>query len=204
MAYRTVLVAVIAVMAIAGQASAVNWILNPSFEDPLGAEWVFTANGPGFTVMDRTTASPRTGDYGLQLQCGDALVVGYFSQLVTGLTPGASYEASVYLKHRLYTRADKYWVYIEALGGGAPVQSPAIGANTSSWTRQAVIQTADALGQIEVRLALDKYAGSVNNKTPCGDFDDVSLEEVVIPEPGSMIALLSGLVGLGVVARRRR
>lgn len=208
------LLAAIAVMslAIAGQASAVNWVLNPGFEDPLGSEWelVFAdGSGSSFSILGQTAASFYSGTYGLQFQVptsNNFTAHAYYKQVVSGLTPGQSYPVSAWLKFNalnVYNRPDKFWVYLQAIGGMGSLVAPAKGSNTSGWVQYSIDQTADANGQIEIRVGMNKY-GTTSAKQCDGFIDDVVLEAPAIPEPGSMIALLSGLIGLGVVARRRR
>jgi len=199
--------AAVLLLAAAGAVSA-NLLLNPGFEDPIGTEWTVTivSGNPSSWFTDRSAASAYTGSYGFELRFGPIAETGkaYVQQVVSNLVPGGACTVTGWLK--FLWRADKDWGYIEALGGGAPVQAPAKGANTvGSWMQYTLNQTADANGQLTVRLWLDKYTTTTADKTCTVYFDDVVVEGPLIPEPGSVVAVLTGLIGLaGLGIRRRR
>lgn len=159
---------------LACRAGLANAVINPGFENPLGAEWtVVYAGGSAsdFTVSGRDTASKYTGAYGVHFQTvtDDANKFAYLKQTVSGLTPGGTYGVSAYVKH-VWDRTDKYYGYLEAVGGG-PAQVSTI--STAAWTQKTVTQIADANGRIEIRLWFKKTATTVG-KTCDVYFDDVS------------------------------
>ncbi len=105
-----------------GWAAAFADVVNPGFENPLGSEWtvVYTGGAAGdFTVRGRDTALKYSGSYGAHFQTttDEANRFAYFKQVVSGLTPGGTYNLSVYMKH-VWDRTDKYYGYLEAVGDG--------------------------------------------------------------------------------------
>jgi hypothetical protein len=82
----------------------------------------------------------------------------YFKQVVTNLTPGASYSISAWMT--MFGRTDKTDVYLQAIGGlgsrrTVNVMTSAIN-NPAAWQSYALSNTADTNGQIEVRLHMNK------------------------------------------------
>ncbi len=194
-------------LAMAGQASA-NLITNPGFEDAIGPEWVSTivSGDASKWTSAASNAYAHSGANGYNLKFGPlgTTAKAYVEQVLSGLTPGAAYEVSGWMNFALgsaYNRPDKYWTYIEALGGGTAVQEPAKNTNTTGWKQYTLSQTADAGGALTVRLYVDKYATTVADKVCSVYFDDISV--VLVPEPASTLLLLAALLGLGVLRRRR-
>ena len=199
---KTSLLVVVVALAAGSQVSA-NLLTNPGFEDPIGPEWAFTivSGGPTNWTSGVSSALFHSGanSYGMAYGPIGSTGKAYAEQLLSGLTPGDAYDVSGWLYFGW--RADKDWAYIEAQGGGTPVQAPLKGANVvGSWQQYALSQTADAGGNLTVRLYLDKYGTSTADKTAWVYFDDMAVVEV-IPEP-TTLALLA-LAGLAVVCRRR-
>ena len=184
-----------------GSASGQNLLGNPDFELPLSTnDWVvqFSApsipstnayGGPGdFAIADRSTEGSRVaGGYGAHLRARtDWTTRAYFTQTVSGLTPGATCHMSGYMK---ITAADtKFAAYMEAVGGsGAPTQDGRFSLRTpdattgSTQTQYFLDQTADASGKIEVRLRFVKLAmkpGAISYPKfvqYSAFFDDISL-----------------------------
>jgi hypothetical protein len=166
------------VLLLGGSARGQNLLRNGDFELPLSTnDWVvqFSApsipstdayGGPGdFAIADRTTEGSRiAGGYGAHLRSRtDWTTKAYFTQTVSGLTPGATYHMSGYMK---ITAADaKFHAYMEVVGGsGAPTQDGRFSVRTSdattgtTQTQYFLDQTADANGKIEVRLRFEKLA----------------------------------------------
>lgn len=204
------LIAALVVLA-AGQASA-NLLINPGFEDgTTGWDLVILpySEGTGFSISDATATAAYEGSMGAQFQVpttNNFTVHGYFRQVVSGLTPGAEVTVSAWIRYAPlagYNRVDKYWAYLQTIGGQGSKVAPA--QNTAvplAWTQYTITQTADANGQVDIRLGMNKYATTAAKQ--CDAFFD-SASVTLIPEPGSMVALLSGLVGLvGVGIRRRK
>ncbi len=194
----SLLVAVLA-LAMAGQASA-NLLLNAGFEDPLGAEWAFTRVSGDETKWGYEQSATRvhSGSYSLRMHYGVVADIGtaYVEQVVSGLTAGAPCEVSGWIN--MDWRATKATAFIEVLGGGDPVQAPVKGGNADdTWQQWTLSQTADAGGNLTVRLYLDKYATTTADKDVIAYYDDISA--IVIPEPVTI-----ALLGLGCLFLRRR
>jgi hypothetical protein len=161
-----------------GSANGQNLLKNGDFELPLSTNnWVvqFSApsipstnayGGPGdFAIADRTTEGSRiAGGYGGHLRSRtDWTTRAYFTQTVSGLTPGATNHMSGYMK--ITTADPKFHACIEAVGGsGAPTQDGRFAVGTpdattgTTQTQYFLDQTADANGKIEVRLRFEKLA----------------------------------------------
>lgn len=201
------LLAIVLLVGSATLAPAANLLVNPGFEDPIGTEWTATilSGSTSAWFTDRSTAAAYTGTYGYELRFGPIGETGhaYVQQVVSGLVPGGECTITGWLK--FLWRADKDWGYIEALGGGAPAIVPAKGTNVvGSWVQYSLNQTADANGQLILRLHLDKYATTVGDKTCTVYFDDLTVEGPLIPEPGCMVAILAGIASMGARFISRR
>ncbi len=201
---KTSLLIVVAALAMAGRASP-GLPINPGFEDPLGAEWTFTrVSGDGLKWgYEQSAARPHSGSSNLRMHYGTAADLGtaYIEQVITGLTPGVPCDISGWIN--MDWRATKATAFIEVLGGGDPVQAPAKGQNLDDvWQQWTVSQTADAGGNLTVRLYLDKYGTTTADKDAIAYYDDIAV--VVIPEPAGVTLLLTGLLPLGTRRHRRR
>ncbi|MBI4580831.1 MAG: PEP-CTERM sorting domain-containing protein [Planctomycetes bacterium] len=188
-------------LAMASQISA-NLLTNPGFEDPFGTEWAFTRVSGTEAKWGYAQSSTRvhSGSSSLRMHFGTDAGLGtaYVEQVISGLTPGDPFDISAWIN--LDWRATKATAYIEVLGGGSPVQAPSQGGNTDdAWQEWTLSQTADAGGNLTIRLYLDKYGTTTADKDVIAYYDDV----VVIPEPGSILLLLAGFLGLGALRRRR-
>jgi hypothetical protein len=89
----------------------------------------------------------------------------YFKQVVTNLTPGASYTISAWMTQ--FGKTTKADVYLEALGGLGARRTVSVvndaKNNPAGWQPYAVTNTADANGQIEVRLHMNKNMTDVSS-----------------------------------------
>jgi hypothetical protein len=148
-----------------------NLLKNGSFESPIDPEgapgtnnWTpaFVYGGPAdFAYVDRTTEANKPNDpvypggyFGAAIRpLHSWWCHAYHKQLVTGLTPGASYTLSGYM-HTGFDNA-KLDVYIAMLGG--PNLSVIVSNRaTTTRTQYFMTNTASASGEIEVRLGLRK------------------------------------------------
>lgn len=84
----------------------------------------------------------------------------YFKQVVTNLAPGSNYMVSAWMA--MFGRTDKTDVYLEAIGGLGSRRTANVTVSVqgsgqyTNWHSYAVTNTADANGQIEVRLHMNK------------------------------------------------
>lgn len=182
-------------------ASGQNLLRNGDFEAPLSTnDWVVQFSAPGipstdayggpgdFAIADRTTEGSRiAGGYGGHLRSRtDWTTRAYFTQTVSGLTPGATNHMSGYMK--ITTADTKFSVYMEVVGGsGTPTQDGRFSVRTpdaitgTTQTQYFLDQTADVNGKIEVRLRFAKLAmtpGAVSYPKfvqYSAFFDDISL-----------------------------
>jgi hypothetical protein len=176
----------IAVLLIGFSACAQNLLINGDFESPLGTNWTvvygtdntssppFNAyGGPGdFAIAERTTfASRSAGGMGAHLRSNnDGQMHAYFKQAVSGLTPGASYTLSGWMKYYQagFKLNQKVRIYFQAVGGLGTNSTMDISANDDPDNQTNLVyhlyfvtNTADANGRIEVRLHLDKIEETI-------------------------------------------
>lgn len=156
------------------QADIVEFLINPGFEEPFGnpPEWKANILSGSVPIAGRDTISARSGSYGAHISItGASTGHAYLEQVVSGLVPGATYTVSAWMRH-VWDRTDKYRVYIEALGGGSPQVSP---NSTTTYAKYTLTQTADANGQLRLRLHVEKFATTTSDKVCDGYFDDCSV-----------------------------
>ena len=145
--------------------NAQNLLKTPSFESPIDppgssgtTKWavVYAYVGPAdFAYADRTAEANFSGTMGAAFRPNhDSYAHAYHKQIITGLTPGASYTLSGYM----HTGFDniKFSVYIAMLGGTA---GTTVVSNRATITRTQyfMTNTASASGQIEIRVGLNKH-----------------------------------------------
>src|SRR5512140_162981 len=117
-----------------------NLLKNPGFNSPLSTNAATTTNWvvgyvyggkEDFALTDRTTWAKRTFGstdangvaWGAQFRpLTEGPMEAYFRQVVTNLTPAASYVISGYM-FRTWTRLDIIDQYIETVGGSGTVRS---------------------------------------------------------------------------------
>jgi len=160
-------------------AGAQNLLKNGSFENPIDPEgssgttnWVVVyAHGAAsdWLYADRTTEScirqapdypDPTGNFGASFGTRHwSWTHAYHKQIVTGLTPGASYTLSGYMWHGFDN--NKVNAYIALLGG--PDRSIAVSNRSTITVKQPLTDihyfltnTASTNGEIEVRLGLNQ------------------------------------------------
>ena len=176
------LAVVVALTAVLMQAAAAESLINPGFENPFGSppEWTATILSGTVPIATRDTESKLNGSYGGHIRItGASTGHAYLEQVVTGLTPGVSCTVSGWMRH-VWDRTDKYHVYIEAIGGGSPQISA---YSTTTYAQYTLTQTADAAGQLKIRLHVDKYATTTSDKVCDGYFDDCSVVPAGGPAP---------------------
>ncbi|MGQ9454389.1 MAG: hypothetical protein ACUVRS_07890 [Armatimonadota bacterium] len=192
----------------ANLAPAANLLINPGFEDPIGTEWTTTILSGSPWFLDRSTAAAHSGSYGYELRYGPTDPEGhaYVEQVVSGLVPGGNCTVTGWLS-LVWKRTDRYWGYIEVLGGGPPAIAPVQGGNIwPGWTQYTLNQTADVNGQLTVRLHNYKYYPTVGGDKVCTVyFDDLTVEGPIIPEPSCILAVLAGIassMGARLISRK--
>jgi hypothetical protein len=173
---------IIAILLTLPAAASANLLTNPGFETGNFSGWTPYAYGS----ENVSSANPHTGQYEARIYNN-----GWITQTVN-LTPNIAYKLSSYL-------------YMPQDGGDAAISITFYNSTGTtsfqqerSWVRipgnqqYEKIETdwltaPDYTAYAKVRCSVDSAGSYI-------DFDDVSLD--VIPEPSSLLILLSGLTGL--------
>ncbi len=214
---RIVLLTSAIVMFAATQASAALVLQNGSFELPVGTTEItqgntagnWTASGPGPSAFIATAAT--FGGTLAALDGGQYIQVnanggGRISQLVgatdagpasditlsAGFSARTGFETGLTYSFGLYSDADGLVPLAESTGLTPPV---------GSWDVQSVTATGVA-GGTDVYVFFS--APDLAPLTRLLWVDDVTLSVTQIPEPSSMLLVGLGVLGMGVVRRRRQ
>lgn len=146
-----------------------------------------------------TTASPTGGNF-VALD-GDTNVNGPLIQQINGLTIGRAYTlAFFYAASQIQSRTGATTEKLQVTLGTETHTTPTLSIPTqgfSSWVAQALTFTATGTSELLSFLSI----GTPNGLPPIALLDGVSLTEV--PEPASFALLGAGLLGAGMVRRRK-
>lgn len=157
-----------------------------------------------FTYADETPASPNGGTFVI-VETSDADVEG-FQQLVTGLTPGASYQISFFQAQvgltrntdpttPLYTDAAQWSVTFSGASQLSPLEE-FTGLGTQTWTPVTLV---GFVAMTESEILDFTSVLPVGSSQGYLGIDGISIQQ--IPEPNA--ALFLGLGTLAVIMRRR-
>ena len=203
--FRVATMAVVALSVLSAAHAQVNLVVNGSFEDPaLTSSWDVFPSIPGWTLSYGPAIEIQHQYSGWSAAHGSQWVEldstgssGIYQNIPT--TPGAVYQLSFAFSPRPgYHPNDEPYDGVRVLWGGNHVATiTADGRPLSQPNWVYYTYTLVASGTL-TRLEFQD-AGLYNN-TYGAYIDDVRL--YLVPEPASLIALATGVVGL--VARRRR
>lgn len=132
-----------------------------------------------------------------------------YTQTVTGLQANKQYNLSGWMNSPLPTGAaggGTLKLGVQTPGNPGWMWSSIIGDDVSernTWLSSDVVGTASGTGTLDIAVYITLgYGGDGWGKsTPMASFDDITL---TIPEPSSVLALLTGLPILGYAIRRRK
>ena len=183
-----------------------NFIFTPGTADTTGAytpEFSGTTRlaGPGTGNANGLTATSPTG--GNFVAADGGFEPGALSQAINGLTAGANYLLTFYWAAAQQSGAIYNQATTESftVGFGSQTRSTATVTTPiqgfTPWRQEAFYFTASAASQVLSFLA----AGTPNGQPPFSLLDGVSL--VAAPEPATWAVMTIGLVGAGVMMRRR-
>jgi hypothetical protein len=188
---------------VGGLAQAQIIVGNAKFDNPLsypGLNWtvVYVKGGPSdFACKGRTTRATYTGGgaatgYGGNFKpFHDAPMHAYFTQTISNLTAGASYAVTNWM-HKP-GGGDEGWyegarVYLEVVGGMGSVTSEYVtdypNVYPQVWKRFGVTNTANASGQLEIRMHFS-HDGASGDKWYYIDgwYDDVGVTALSAQPP---------------------
>jgi hypothetical protein len=182
-----------------------NFVYGSTGADTTGANGVdgnVTLWGPGNGAPNGLTASPDGGNF---IAADGAYEVAPISQKLTGLTVNAQYAVSFY-----YAGAQQSgFTGTTTEAWDVSLGSQTLDTNTlndashgfTGWQYTTLTFTATSSQEVLSFLA----AGTPSGEPPFSLLDGVSMTQVTtVPEPGSAAMLLTGLMAIGVILRRRQ
>jgi len=207
---KSLLLSSICVLAVSAQASII--ISNPSFETPslgaggysyntAGATWVFANHsGEAATGSPWFSGSPPDGVQAAFLQnlAGDAAGSDFISQSLVGLTVSTSYQFTFFAAMRPGYNADPFNVFLGSnnLGTFTPQST-----TFASFTTAPVVASSTTMTLSFVALA-PPPGPSINDIDSA--IDNVGIQALGIPEPGSFALLGAGLLVFGSTFKLRQ
>jgi Protein of unknown function (DUF642) len=182
-----------------------NFVYSASTASSTGGNGVdgnVTLWGPGNGSNNGLTASPDGGNF---IAADGAFEVAPISQNLTGLTVNAQYAVSFYYAGAQQSGFDG----VTSEAWDVSLGSQTIDTNTlvdqshgfTGWQYTTLTFTATSSTETLSFLA----AGTPSGEPPFSLLDGVSMTQVVAtPEPASAAMLLTGLLAIGVIVRRRQ
>lgn len=199
------LAAPLVLILLSSDSAQANLMLNPSFE--LGTGGTASNWGP-VSYVSRSTVSPRTGSYSLQVTTGNLIGFPHIDSSFVPVVPGAQYSISTWGLHSSsQPLASGHVAILKAVwfgpgGWSNQLRTDETGFITSSDTaniyRQAILEREAPAGAENMIVQLMIYAPTQSTSSRVY-FDDVSM--VRVPEPTTVYALL--ILGSFAMMRRR-
>ena len=169
------------------------------------ADTRYTSSEPQHINSNFTGDSPNGGAF--MMLDGDPGFSGPMEQTINGLTPGKTYELSLYwASGELSNRVNYTSIQLTGSIGSSSFMTP-LYHNTSpngspgsfsGWSLQTFDFTATAGSEL---LSFPAVGAPANNVPPFALLDGVS---ITVPEPSTWAMMLAGFTGLGHAACRRR
>ena len=211
--FRVATMAVVALSVLSAAHAQPNLVVNGSFEDPaLNSSAAVFPSIPGWTLSYGPAIEIQRQNYGWSAAHGSQWVeldadtipptgtngsIGIYQNIPT--TPGAVYQLSFAFSPRPGNRPDNEpYDGVRVLWGGNHVAT--ITADGRRLSRPNWVYYTYTLVASGTLTRLEFQDAGLYNNTYGAYIDDVRLQ--LVPEPASLIALATGVVGL--VARRRR
>ena len=203
--------------AMAGSLGMPNLLLSPGFEEAgdywgydLGPGWT-NSGSPGYQVIFPGWywgAGPRTGakaaglasNYGVQTGLATQIIPVDFGEWTVDLT------GWVWIFDNSNDWGWDTWLKATLTVDGVPVASQTVSSMThpmEQWVPIQIIWQGPVMGYLDLHLE-GRADGQGGGGWGVLSTDDWDLEIGPIPEPSSLLALLTGVAGLGGLALRRR
>jgi len=212
--FAIVAAAVLALCAGAAQAATQNGFANGGFETvgvtTPAASWLQAAGGYSLSTDAYTgsfSAQLASPAFNAAVMLQNSVEQGGLAPLTVGDTPTLSFWAK--------GNAGGTGIVLFALrylDGGGNIKANSLNQffqgsiNANTWTKITYNLGAVPVGSVAAFIEFSQGIGPIDAGNPAGKvlIDDLYLGVTAIPEPGTYALMLAGLVGVGVIARRRR
>jgi len=212
--FAIVAAAVLALCAGAAQAATQNGFANGGFETvgvtTPAANWLQAAGGYSLSTDAYTgsfSAQLASPAFNAAVMLQNSVEQGGLAPLTVGDTPTLSFWA----KGNAGGTGNVLFAlrYLDGVGNikaNSTNQFFQGSINANTWTKITYNLGAVPVGSVAAFIEFSQGIGPIDAGNPAGKvlIDDLYLGVTAIPEPGTYALMLAGLVGVGVIARRRR